>query len=171
MVSEVDQKTTPVFTVWGPFPIPLKSSSLAVDKAAFRNSLSENDINEDVGCYVICGAHTKGYRPLYVGKTARGLTTRLLEHVGMMNKMLDDGEARALAYFVVWYAPTVGRINLRAIDALETELIRRGKRRNKDLWNLKKVVIPKVRIKGVMNARGTPSKAAQKFAAALGIGT
>lgn len=157
-----------IFSVEGPCKVPFDDKPggrvIVEDLAEFWNR--NKKVKNAKGCYVFARRASKGFVPLYVGKTTRTFeqecfTDHKLNHY---HRALADYAKGTPVMFFVYLGKAKGAPNKRDIGELEEFLIQVGRTINDRLRNIQGNDAPTWGIKGVLRGgKGKASSAAKEF--------
>lgn len=163
------------FVVDGPIEVPLYKRLLAPD--VIRNQFwpLHHSAAQACGCYIFAVPRKRGalgFLPIYVGKSARPFEQECFtsEKLTKLNRFLQDHRAERVMLVLVKHPRTRGRINQRAIEQLETALIKLAVSINPELVNKRGVRPEDWGIRGVVRGgRGRASGSAVFLKNLLGL--
>jgi hypothetical protein len=174
------QNVRPVkmFEVFGPFPVKPKKGrgGKVFDKELKSKFWADNptaaELLERVGCYIFAIRAAKGFKPVYVGKTAKSFEKEIFtaDKLQRYNSALCDVAKGTPVMFFVAHPKSKGILNSKMIVDIEDYLIQIAYAKNPDLKNVIGIVQKAWGIKGVLRSgKGKASKPSAQFKQAMGI--
>jgi len=162
------------FKIYGPIVVPAETHRLAKMIPAGCREIWHNQakIAKSRGCYVFGIRASKGYRPLYVGKTRKSFESECFTNDKVLKynqALLDTEKGKPVMFFVI--APQKkGKPNDAIIKDVESFLIEIGATRNPELLNVKGANQKRWGIKGIVRGgKGKVSKPAKEFKRMMGL--
>jgi competence protein ComGC len=174
------------FEVYGGFEIPtspkkahhVNVANKVADPFWAEIKGQKEKLSQACGCYVFALKHGQKITPWYVGKTEKGSFLKACfkpaNKVIFNDILVEHPNKTPLLFLIPRLNPqkeTFAKLGKNSsIDYLETMLIGYALKQNSDLANIKKIkMFTQVRINGVINSHGKPSKAASGLKSALGL--
>ena len=164
------------FSVKGPFDIKKERVGKGRYRLLFEDFWSSSSaiakISEERGVYVFAAKTGRGYAPLYVGKATKSFGKEAFNPTNKhkySDAMLKYERCRPVMFFVT-PPERRGKVNVTAIDEVETFLIQTAYNKNSEIQNVKKTRMPSWSIRGTVRneKRGAP-KSAIEFRKAIGL--
>lgn len=163
------------FTVHGPFPISVeqrkKGKMIPRDCPNFWQEYPKYKKRQ--GCYIFAIRNTRGYRPIYVGKTTKTYSAecftlhKIAEHYNPA--LLDIARGTPVMFFVT-VPQAQGRPNQTKISSLEKFLTEVAASKNPELSNIQNKPKYEWGITGVIRCgKGKPSVDAKELKTLLGL--
>jgi hypothetical protein len=132
------------FEIMGPFIAPVYRHEVSgvrkIDIDSLKNFWLETQTGERVGVYIFAKKASKGFLPLYIGKTGKAFSKESFSprNINMLNDFYHDLPKGILVLFLVCHPDNNKLPNKVAIDQVETTLIQYGLKANAKLLNSKK---------------------------------
>ena len=158
------------YEVYGPFEVEIDDRKVVTAKERLKEwwrKETPRGLSSRKGCYVFAMRASKGFTPIYVGKTSKQTHEKEVfnaNNVANMNEVLGK-RMGTLVLYLVSTKPADARSY--HIDEIETWLIQQALKKNPHLVNIQKAkdwCIP-----GVVNGKGKPSPSAKNLAKMLGL--
>jgi hypothetical protein len=164
------------FRIYGPFEIPVEGEYgkyIEINCPAFWEKPETAKFAHKRGCYLFAIRAARGYRPIYIGKTARSFeqecftSHKLSAH--FQPALANAGKGTPVLFLVV-LKQAEGPTNRKAIGRVESFLIQNALVKNHDLSNIQGKKEEKWGISGVIRGgKGKASKSVKAFKSALGL--
>ncbi len=163
------------FTVVGPAVIPTLSGrggGRSVDRDGLAEFWETADCGNRIGCYVFGIRSGRGTLPYYAGRT-RAAFERECFTADKLTKyhyvLTGVARGKPVMFFAILDVAR-GRLNTKAVAALEERLIGLGLRRNDGMANVSGTREDDLTVRGVMgDGRGRPTSAASAFRSMMGL--
>ena len=162
------------FSVIGPIDVPVTKgrASRAISPKDVKSFWLENaEVADFVGCYVFAFRASKGFKPIYIGKTVKSFKKEVFtgHKLAKYAQGLSEQRKGTPVLFFVCLERTRGPINEVAIDELETFLIQSGMVANPEILNDRKRKTEAWSVTGLVRSKGRPSKSASFFKKCLAL--
>jgi hypothetical protein len=142
-----------------------------IDRKALPDFWREVGSGKRRGVYVFAVRASKGWKPLYVGRTKKqNFQKRIGQHAdehGRFNRILKNVNRGSPWLFLIGRVGKGNKSNS-AIDELEIDFINMAFERNEKLDNDRGLSDPKYLVQGFDGRRGKPSKAVQNLKTVIG---
>jgi hypothetical protein len=141
------------------------------DTEQFDEFWANNEYAEERGCYVFALRRSRGYAPIYVGKTGRQFCVECFtdRNYRLMHTALR-GQVGTLVLFLLCQQRRRGRVNMTAINDLERYLVEAALDKNPDLANrVYTRTQPGFKVNGVHRSSGRPNGGAIELKRALSL--
>lgn len=162
------------FYVVGPFEVPVtkgKGGRVICSEDVKKFWTSNEDLADERGCYVFAFRASKGFKPIYIGKTTKSFKQEAFtsHKLSKYAEGFSDQKRGTAVMFFVCAERTRGRVNAVAIDELESFLIQSGMAANPKLVNDRKKETEAWTVNGLVRSRGKPSDAARDLRQCLSL--
>ncbi len=177
-MTETDEKPLKMFEVCGPFAICTTKGKAARyiaknDADSFWNTnAAVQELSQRVGCYIFAIRASKGFRPVYVGKTVKGFEKEIfqLHKLQKYNEELHEIVKGTPVMFFVVHPEGKGIPNSKMIGDLEDFLIQVAVAKNPGLRNIRGIIEKRWGIRGVLRSgQGGSNQASWDFKTAMGL--
>jgi len=162
------------FYVAGPFEVPVtkgKGGKIIGSQDIKAFWASNSDFAAERGCYIFAFRASKGFKPIYIGKTTKSYKQEAFPSHKLSKYAMGFSEQKrgTAVMFFVCAERNRGRVNAVAIDELESFLIQSGLDANPNLANDRKTEIEAWTVSGLVRSRGKPSSAASALRKCLSL--
>ena len=158
--------------VYGPFEVGFESSGAikrveGEHRSEFWARREVAHLRKKQGCYVFAIRAGKGFTPWYVGRASKGFEQEIFapHKLGHYNRALFRGSKGTPVMFFVAPQGSKKKVNTKALEQMEKELIQFALKRNPHICNVQGTKnLPQWSIKGVVRSSpGKPDAASRSF--------